>query len=48
MGGYLQVQLHVGNARWVINAAANADLCPGRSIEIYLPPAQLWLLPRDD
>ncbi len=48
MGGYLQVQLRVGNSHWVVNAAANADLHPGHPIVIHLPPAQLWLVPRED
>lgn len=45
MGGYLQLQLLIGNVRWSVNAPAHTNATAGDPIFIHLPPAHLWLLP---
>ncbi|MEZ4727283.1 MAG: ABC transporter ATP-binding protein [Caldilineaceae bacterium] len=47
MGGYLQVQLIIGNVRWLAHAPANMTVKTGTQVFVQMPPAHLWLLPVD-
>lgn len=47
MGGYLQLQLQVGEVLWTLQAPAHTNVQPGQLVTLHLPPAHLWLMPAD-
>ena len=47
MGGYLQLQLQVGERPWIVHAPAHTNVQPGQQVILHLPPAHLWLVPAE-
>lgn len=45
LGGYLQIQLQLGEQTWTVHAPANTNAYPGQQVTVHLPAAQLWLMP---
>ncbi len=45
MGTYLQIVVTLGGAQWRIHTATGRTLLPGETVQLYLPPEQLWALP---
>jgi hypothetical protein len=49
MGGHTRCLLDAGGHRLEAQkSAGEADLPEGRSIELYMPPERLWMMPRND
>jgi ABC-type Fe3+/spermidine/putrescine transport system ATPase subunit len=49
MGGHTRCLLDAGGHRLEAQkSAGEADLAEGRSIELYMPPERLWMMPRND
>jgi len=46
MGTYLQIVATLDARQWRVHAPTDRRITPGETVQLYLSPEQLWLLPR--